>query len=225
MPRVLIIDDEPDVLLTLAEHAFADAGVEFLVARTGEEGLRHVEIEPPDEKLRMSILRKRVQLDNIQIDDQAALNRIAERVPANVRSLEGALIRVSAFASMRRTPLTTELVDELLDSLHPHAAPRVSVTQIQRAVADYYGLTIDELLSDGRERRLSDPRQMAMYLSCELTRDTLPMIAAAFERDHSTVVHARDKLQRGFEADPASAAAADRLKRVIHSGQSDRPAA
>jgi chromosomal replication initiator protein len=60
---------------------------------------------------------------------------------------------------------------------------------------------------------------MAMYLSCEMTRDTLPMIAAAFERDHSTVVHARDKLQRGFKDDPDIAAAADRLKRVIHNGQ------
>jgi chromosomal replication initiator protein len=178
-----------------------------------------VEIEPPDEKLRMTILRKRVQVDNIPIVDEAALDRIAERVPANVRSLEGALIRVSAFASMRRAPLTADLVDELLDSLHPHAVARVSVTQVQRAVAEYYGLTIGELLSAGRERRLSVPRQMAMYLSCEMTRDTLPMIAAAFERDHSTVVHARDKLQRGFKDDPEIAAAADRLKRVIHSGQ------
>jgi chromosomal replication initiator protein len=181
-----------------------------------------VEIEPPDEKLRMTILRKRVQVDNIPIDDESALNRIAERVPANVRSLEGALIRVSAFASMRRAPLNAELVDELLDSLHPHATARVSVTQVQRAVADYYGLTIEELLSEGRERRLSVPRQMAMYLSCEMTRDTLPMIAAAFGRDHSTVVHARDKVSKGFQDDPDIAAAADRLKRVIHSGESDR---
>jgi chromosomal replication initiator protein len=181
-----------------------------------------VEIEPPDEKLRMTILRKRVQIDNIPINDESALDRIAERVPANIRSLEGALIRVSAFASMRRTPISAELVDELLDSLHPHATARVSVTQVQRAVANYYGLTVEELLSTGRERRLSMPRQMAMYLSCEMTRDTLPMIAAAFERDHSTVVHARDKLVKGFAEDPQVAAAADRLKRVIHSGGSDR---
>ncbi len=186
-----------------------------------------VEIEPPDERLRMTILRKRVQVDNIPIDDENALERIAERVPANVRSLEGALIRVSAFASMRRTDLTPELVDELLDALHPHGERRrdVSVKHVQSKVADFYGLSVDELLSAGRERRLSLPRQMAMYLCCELTRDTLPMIAGAFERDHSTVVHARDKLERGCGEDPELAAAADRLKRVIHNSLSDRPAA
>lgn len=132
-----------------------------------------VEIEPPDQRLRMTILRKRVQVDNIPLDDDAALDRIAERVPANVRSLEGALIRVSAYASMRREPVTPELVDELLDSLHPHAGVRVSVAQVQQAVAAHYGLSIDELLSDSRERRLSAPRQMAMYLCCEMTRDSL----------------------------------------------------
>jgi chromosomal replication initiator protein len=175
-----------------------------------------VEIEPPDERLRMTILRKRVQVDNIPLHDEAALDRIAQRVPANVRSLEGALIRVSAYASMRREPVTPELVDELLDSLHPHAGVRVSVAQVQRAVAEHYGLSIDELLSDSRERRLTMPRQLAMYLSCEMTRDSLPMIAAAFGRDHSTVVHARDKLSRGIAEDTDLAQAADRLQRLIH---------
>jgi chromosomal replication initiator protein len=186
-----------------------------------------VEIEPPDERLRMTILRKRVQIDNIPITDRAALDRIAERVPANVRSLEGALIRVSAFASMRRQTVTPELVDELLDSLHPHSAPprRVSVLQVQKAVSDYYGLTIEELLSAGRERRLSQPRQLAMYLACEMTRDNLPAIAAAFERDHSTVVHARDKLSRTCLEGGELASVADRLREVIHSDRSDRSAA
>ena len=186
-----------------------------------------VEIEKPDNRLRSAILRKRVRTDNIPVDDDLALERIAERVPANVRSLEGALIRVSAFASMRGEPVTRELVDELLDSLHPHAAsvqtehhsPKVPINEIQSAVADHFELSIEELLSAGRARRVSGPRQIAMYLACECSGETLPMIAAAFGRDHSTVVHARDKVRASRRNDPTAAEAVDSLKAVIHGQQ------
>lgn len=183
-----------------------------------------VEIEQPDTKLRDAILKKRVRTDNIPLDDDLALQRIAERVPANVRSLEGALIRVSAFASMRDQPVTAELVDELLDSLHPHTADRSSEHQksnvpiplIQKAVADHYDLTLEELLSSNRAKRYSGPRQIAMFLSCELSGQTLPMIASAFGRDHSTVVHARDRVAATHRTDPHAAEAVDSLKAKIH---------
>jgi chromosomal replication initiator protein len=186
-----------------------------------------VEIEKPDDRLRHAILKKRVRMDNIPVDDDLALERIAERVPSNVRSLEGALIRVSAFASMRGEPVTGELVDELLDSLHPHAAatktehhsPRVPIAEIQTAVADHFELSIEELLSPDRARRVSGPRQIAMYLACECSGETLPMIAAAFGRDHSTVVHARDKVRASHRNDPAAADAVDSLRAVIHGQQ------
>lgn len=189
------------------------------------EGGLVVEINEPDHALREAILRKRAQLDNVPIHDQHAIERIAARVPANVRSLEGALIRVSAFASMRREPITPELVDELLDSLHPHTLRRVTVSAIQDAVCDHYGVTRDELLGASRDRRTATPRQMAMYLCCVLTGDTLPSIAGAFRRDHSTVVYARDKLTRGLEQDCELAVTADSLTRVINKAGSDRAAA
>ncbi|MFY9488219.1 MAG: chromosomal replication initiator protein DnaA [Solirubrobacterales bacterium] len=200
-----------------------DALADRLQARF-ESGLV-VEIEQPERALRTAILRKRAQLDNIPIDEPAALDRIAERAPANVRSLEGALIRVSAFASMRRSPITPALVDELLDSIHPHTCRRVSVTQIQQVVSDHFGLTVDDLRGQGRDRRVSNPRQLAMYLACELTGESLPMIAAAFERDHSTVVYARDKVIKACAEDAGVASTADRLREVINSDLSDRPAA
>jgi chromosomal replication initiator protein len=184
-----------------------------------------VEIEKPDDRLRHAILKKRVRMDNIPVDDDLALERIAERVPSNVRSLEGALIRVSAFASMRGEPVTGELVDELLDSLHAaatkteHHSPRVPIAEIQTAVADHFELSIEELLSPDRARRVSGPRQIAMYLACECSGETLPMIAAAFGRDHSTVVHARDKVRASHRNDPAAADAVDSLKAVIHGQQ------
>ncbi len=196
-----------------------------------------VEIEKPDARLRDAILRKRVRTDNIPLDDDLALQRIADRVPPNVRSLEGALIRVSAFASMRNEPVTAELVDELLDSLHPHSPSRASdrqsqsvpIPDIQRAVADHFGLTVDELLSANRAKRYAGPRQIAMYLSCELSGQTLPMIASAFGRDHSTVVHARDRVAATHRTDPHAAEAVDSLRAKIHSaglaGGSTRPSA
>ena len=184
-----------------------------------------VEIEQPDSALRRAILGKRVRVDNIPVDDELALDRIAERTPTNVRSLEGALIRVSAFASMRDEPVTRELVDELLDSLHPHVAPggsehaphRVPIDRITLAVADHFELSIDELLGPSRTRRVAGPRQIAMFLACEYSGETLPMIAQAFGRDHSTVVHARDKVRAARREDPAAADAVDSLKEAIHS--------
>ena len=180
-----------------------------------------VEIEQPDHRLRSAILRQRVHHDNIPIDDSAALDRIADRVPANVRSLEGALIRVSAFASMRGQAVDEDLVDELLDALHP-AAPRAvrgstTVARVQEVIADHFGLSTDQLLSKDRSRRVAEPRQFAMYLCCELTSDSLPAIAGAFERDHSTVVHARDKIAELVENSGDAATLVDSLRRAIRS--------
>jgi chromosomal replication initiator protein len=186
-----------------------------------------VEIGQPEPRLRRAILDKRVHVDNIPVDDDLALTRIAERTPANVRSLEGALIRVSAYASMRGVPVTLELVDELLDALHPHSGDlrspgtteTVDINEIMRAVASHFDLTLDELLGPGRARRVSGPRQIAMFLACEYSGQSLPTIATAFKRDHSTVVHARDKVRSARRNDPTASAAVDSLKAVIHSNE------
>lgn len=154
-----------------------------------------VEIEAPDLALLKTILRKRVAVDCIDLPDDEALERIAQRVPRNVRSLEGALIRVCALASLRRQPVTAQLVDELLDTVFPGSAGRSgTVRDIQSAVCEFFDIGIDEIRSTARDRRVSHPRQIAMYLSCELTDQSLPSIAAEFERDHSTVLYARDKI-------------------------------
>lgn len=194
-----------------------DALADRLLARF-ESGLV-VEIEQPDPALRMAILRKRARIDGIAASDEV-LRHIAGRVPPNVRSLEGALIRVSAFASLRRSELTPELADELLDTLHPSTTPvrRVTAAIVQRAVAAHFNLGLDELLGPGRDRRLAKPRQLAMYLTCELTNDSLPSIASSFNRNHSTVVHARDKVASTLSTDSELAATADSLKRLIDSG-------
>jgi chromosomal replication initiator protein len=103
-----------------------------------------------------------------------------------------------------------------------HHTPQVPIPEIQSAVADHFELSIEELLSKDRSRRFAGPRQIAMYLACEHSGQTLPAIAAAFGRDHSTVVHARDKVRASHRNDPAAASAVDSLKAVIHGAQ--RPA-
>lgn len=185
-----------------------------------------VEIEPPDLALLKTILRKRVAVDGVELPDDEALDRIAVRVPANVRSLEGALIRVCALASLRRERVTADLVDEILDVVYPTNATRQrSVREIQRAVCEFFGLKLADLTSTSRDRRVTHPRQVAMYLACELTSDTMPMIASQFNRDHSTVIYARQKVSQAIGDKPDVSDAVDKLRGLFDSSTSDRHAA
>jgi chromosomal replication initiator protein len=152
------------------------------------------DIRPPDLATRMTILRKRVHHDNVPLTDPDALRVIAERVALNVRALEGALIRVVAYASLTDRPLSPELTCEVLDSLYPAPAPghsRASVTAITEAACEHFGLTPEELLSTTRATRIAWPRQVAMYIARELTDESLPALGRQFGgRDHTTVLHA-----------------------------------
>ncbi len=154
------------------------------------------DIRPPDRATRVTILRKRAQHDGIALDDDRVLEAIAERITLNIRALEGALIRVVAFASLTRRPLTAALAEEVLDGLYPGAraaagAGRPSIERIQHAVCQRFGLSRDELLSASRSARLAWPRHVAMYLAREHTDATLPAIGASFGgRNHTTVMHA-----------------------------------
>jgi chromosomal replication initiator protein len=167
------------------------AHVEQRLTERFESGLV-ADITPPDFATRLTILRKRVRVDGVQIADPAALDVIADRVTANIRALEGALIRVVAFHSLTGRPIDAALATEVLDGLHG-TRPRHhrSVREIQDAVCDIFQLSHDELVSDSRIARLTWPRQIGMYLSRELTDQTLPTIGRHFGgRNHATVLHA-----------------------------------
>jgi chromosomal replication initiator protein len=149
------------------------------------------DIRPPDLATRLTILRKRVHQDNVPLTDPDALQVIAERVALNVRALEGALIRVVAYASLTDRPLSPELTCEVLDSLYPTPPPhRTSVDTITAAACEQFGLTPEELLSTARAPRVAWPRQVAMYVARELTDESLPALGRQFRRDHTTVLHA-----------------------------------
>jgi chromosomal replication initiator protein len=175
------------------------------------------DIQPPDLATRLTILRKRADHDGVQLADEHALLVIAERIHSNVRALEGALIRVVAFSSLTGRPLTGTLAHEVLNTLYPRtkagaADPPRSIADIQIAVGQHFNLSPEELLSSARTPRIAWPRQIAMYLSRELTTESLPAIGRHFGgRDHTTVLHAWRRTSARIAADDDARQAVDRL--------------
>ncbi|MEX0593012.1 MAG: chromosomal replication initiator protein DnaA [Nitriliruptoraceae bacterium] len=153
------------------------------------------DVQPPDLETRIAILRKKCESDRLGVD-QDVLGLIASKVQSNIRELEGALIRVSAFSSLQRAPADLHMAEIVLKDLFPDDREQdVSVQLIMDEVAEYFSLTIDDLCSPSRSRQLVTARQIAMYLSRELTDLSLPRIGKAFGgRDHTTVMHAKQKI-------------------------------
>jgi chromosomal replication initiator protein len=178
-------------------------------------------IEPPDLTTRVAVLRKRAQHDGVALADDGVLPLLAARAPDSVRMLEGALIRVVAFASLTGRPLTTALAEEVLADLYPvRASDRpapLTVEAIQEITADAFGLSREELLSASRAARLTWPRQVAMYLAREHTGETLPAIGARFAgRNHTTVLHACRRTAQRIAADPEAFDFVRRLTERLH---------
>jgi len=161
------------------------------------------DIQPPDLETRIAILRKKVKTDGIHIPDPQVLTFIAGRVSTSIRELEGALTRVVAFSSLTARPMTVELAQDVLKEVFPQGeAPEVSIERIQTAVSDRFGLSMEELCSERRSQNIVYPRQVAMYLSRELTDASLPKIGREFGgRDHTTVIHATSKIARMIRED------------------------
>ncbi len=199
-------------------------GLEDRLRERFESGLV-ADIHPPELATRMTILRKRAQQDDLDLDDEAPLQLIAERVRDNVRAIEGALIRVVAFSSLTGRELTVDLTKEVLDGLYPQAHPPVrhgspSVREIKQAACERFGLTPEELLSSSRAPRVSWPRQVAMYLARELTDESLPAIGRQFGgRDHTTVLHAHRRTATRIAQDAESRDLVDNLRKDLHNAE------
>ncbi len=164
------------------------------------------DIQPPDLETRIAILRKKVTTDGIAVTDPEVLTFIAGRVTTNIRELEGALTRVVAFSSLTALPLDVELAEQVLRDLFPPSGdlPDVTIGRIQEAVCERFSLTVQELVSPRRSQAVAYPRQVAMYLSRELTDASLPKIGTEFGgRDHTTVMHANAKITRMIKEDRA----------------------
>jgi chromosomal replication initiator protein len=161
------------------------------------------DIQPPDLETRIAILRRKVKYDGIDVSDSDVLTEIAGRVTTNIRELEGALTRVVAFASLTGRKMDVELAQDVLRDVFPQGEPAVvSIERIQELVCDRFGVTMNELKSERRQQSIVYPRQVAMYLSRELTDSSLPKIGKHFGgRDHTTVIHATSKIARMIKED------------------------
>ncbi|TDC73399.1 chromosomal replication initiator protein DnaA [Streptomyces hainanensis] len=156
------------------------------------------DVQPPELETRIAILRKKAVQEQLNAPPEV-LEFIASRISRNIRELEGALIRVTAFASLNRQPVDLGLAEIVLKDLIPggeHATPEITIDIIVSAVAEYFGLTVDDLVGSSRSRILVTARQIAMYLCRELTDLSLPKIGQYFGgRDHTTVMHADRKIR------------------------------
>jgi chromosomal replication initiator protein len=162
------------------------------------------DIQAPDLETRIAILRKKVNTEGIAVTDPQVLTFIAGRVSSNIRELEGALTRVVAFSSLTDRSMTVDLAEHVLKDVFPQgdAAPEVTIPRIQQAVSERFGVTLEELVSPRRSQAVAYPRQVAMYLSRELTDSSLPKIGREFGgRDHTTVIHATSKITRLIRED------------------------
>ncbi|WP_243375258.1 chromosomal replication initiator protein DnaA [Sandarakinorhabdus cyanobacteriorum] len=155
------------------------------------------DINPADYELRLNILQAKVATlgNRVQVPDDV-VEFLARKITANVRELEGALNRVTAFALLIGKPITLEFTRETLADLLRAHEKKLTIDEIQRKVADYYGLRLADLLSERRAREVARPRQIAMYLAKKMTPRSLPEIGRRFgNRDHTTVMHAVKKVE------------------------------
>ena len=152
------------------------------------------DVQPPELETRIAILRKKAQMERLAVPDDV-LELIASSIERNIRELEGALIRVTAFASLNKTPIDTALAEIVLRDLIADAGThQISAAMIMAATAEYFDTTVEELRGPGKTRALAQSRQIAMYLCRELTDLSLPKIGQAFGRDHTTVMYAQKKI-------------------------------
>ncbi|MFJ2162139.1 chromosomal replication initiator protein DnaA [Streptomyces sp. NPDC087856] len=156
------------------------------------------DVQPPELETRIAILRKKAVQEQLNAPPEV-LEFIASRISRNIRELEGALIRVTAFASLNRQPVDLGLTEIVLKDLIPggeDSTPEITATAIMGATADYFGITVEDLCGSSRGRQLVTARQIAMYVCRELTDLSLPKIGAQFGgRDHTTVMHADRKIR------------------------------
>jgi chromosomal replication initiator protein len=188
--QIVITSDRPPKKISTLEERL----------RTRFEWGLITDIQPPDLETRIAILQMKAETDGLAVPPEV-MDFIASRIQTNIRELEGALIRVAAYASLTGSEPTLELAQGVLQSLLPNAAEaRVTPDLVIAVAAEYYDITPDEIRSSNRSRPLVNARQMAMYLCRELTDLSLPEIGRRFGgRDHSTVLHANNKIRRQMQ--------------------------
>ena len=197
-----LFDSHKQIVLTCDRPASEIPGLEHRLVSRFEWGLV-TELELPDVETRIAILRNKQEQLHIKLPDDV-LNYLAENIRANIRRLEGALIRVVSFSSLTGKPITMESVEHLLrDTLDQEQQQALTIEEIQRVVSDYYDIRMGDMTSNRRPAAIAFPRQVAMYLSREMTAQSLPTIGQAFGKNHATVMYACKTVADRLKADGA----------------------
>lgn len=160
------------------------------------------DIQPPDYETRIAILRKKADVDSLNIPNEVLIY-IATKIKSNIRELEGALLRVVAYTNLTNSNVTLELAKEALkDLINTKNSKTITIEYIQETISNYFDLSIETLKSQRRTQNIAFPRQIAMYLCRKLTDTSLPKIGESFGgRDHTTVIHAYEKILNKIESD------------------------
>lgn len=159
------------------------------------------DIQPPDLETRIAILRKKAQIENLNIPAEL-INFIAGKIPSNIRQLEGALNKLVAFSTLTKNDLSLPLAQEILKDIIPIENKEISINQIQKITSDYFNIKLSALLSKKRTKNIVMARQIAIYLSRELTDFSLPVIGEVFGgKDHTTILHSYNKIKNIIEKD------------------------
>jgi chromosomal replication initiator protein len=173
------------------------------------------DIQPPDLETRVAILKKKTEREPVSVPDEVMFF-IAQLIKTNIRELEGALIRTIAYSLLEEKPITLELAKEVLKDLFKEPQKLITVDFIQRAVAEEFGVSLQDLKTKRRNKTIVLPRQIAMYLSRELTDLSLPEIGRFFGgKDHTTVLHSYNKIQGQLSKDEELKERVDRVIQII----------
>ena len=178
------------------------------------------DIQKPDVDTRVAILREKIQQDNISVPDDV-LQLIAGKIDSNIRELEGSLTRLVAYSSLVREPITVELCEQALKEIFDQRRQKqVTAELIMQTVSDYYGLTINDLIGPTRKREITVPRQVAMYLTREMTGMSLPQIGNVFGgRDHTTVMHSCKTVEAQMISNPNLKLVVEDIQRLVRNAQ------
>ena len=208
--QIILTSDKPPQEIARLEERLSSRFAWGLVA----------DIKRPDIETRIAILREKVRQDHISVGDDV-LELIAANVDSNIRELEGSLTRLVAYANLINQPITAELCQDALRDVFVKPKTRsITAEVIMQTVSDYYSITPEDLISPSRRREITVPRQIAIYLTREMTTMSLPQIGQAFgNRDHSTILHSCSLVSSNMKSSSSMASVVNDIRNLIKEGK------
>lgn len=210
-----LYNNNKHIVLTSDRDASQIPELENRLVSRFKQGLS-TDITPPDLETRIAILRNKAEINHIDVSNET-MTYIAGQIDSNVRELEGALTSVNAYAKMMNEPLTLDVAAKALRNYKNESSKNVTtIPRIQQVVADYFDITVEDLTGKTRKRSIVVPRQIAMYLAREITKDSLPTIGKEFGgKDHTTVMHAVERVETLLKESPDTRSDISSIKNLL----------